>query len=258
MHIAVCVKQIPDPAEPTQFDPETFRLDRTSAKIVLDESDAAGVEMALQLVEATGGDGTVTLISMAPDGEEAGIRTGLAMGADQATVVSDPALAGSDALATSKVLGALVGSVSPDIVLTGTESSDGYAGTVPEQIAAVRGLPSVTFAKSIAYEDGSVTVERQTASGFDRISCPTPCVISLTAGVVEPRYPSFKGIRAAKSKPVTHFGLGDIGLNEAELGTRQSVRSITDAENTKTGRTITDDGTAHDEILAFLEQANAL
>lgn len=257
MHIAVCVKQIPDPAEPTQFDPETFRLDRSSAKIVLDESDAYGVEMALQLVEAAGG-GTVTLLSMAPDGEEAGIRSGLAMGAEKAILVSDPALSGSDALATAKVLGAVVKTLSPDIVLAGTESSDGYAGTVPEQLAAICDLPSVTFAKSITHEADSVLVERQTSLGYDRISCPTPCVISLTAGVVTPRYPSFKGIRAAKSKPVSHLTLADLGLSEAELTSRQTVRSITDAERKTSGKTITDDGTAHDEIMAFLEEANAL
>ena len=195
MNVVVCVKQIPDPAEPGQLDPETKTLKR-DGKLILDESDSYGVEMALQLVDAAGG-GEVTLVSMAPNNEVGGLRTALAMGAAKAILVSDPALAGSDALGTAKVLAAAIKRAEPDLVLTATESSDGYTGTVPEQVAGLLDLPSVTFAKHIEVGDGKVSVQRQTEQGYDDVECPMPAVVSDTAGVVEPRYPSFKGIMAA-------------------------------------------------------------
>ena len=149
MNIAVCVKQIPDPAEPGALNPDhTLKRD---GKLILDESDSYGVEMALQLVDKAGG-GEVTLVSMAPGGSKDGLRTALAMGAAKAILVSDPALSGAGALDTAKVLAAAIKTAEPDLVLTATESSDGYTGTVPEQIAGLLDLPSVTFAKSIAVD----------------------------------------------------------------------------------------------------------
>src|SRR5438128_9263729 len=129
MNVVVCVKQIPDPASPGQLDPSTKTLKR-EGKLILDESDSYGVEMALQLADAAGG-GEVTLVSMAPNGEVSGLRTALAMGAAKAVLVSDPALLGSDALATAKVLAASIKRVNPDLVLSATESTDGYTGTIP-------------------------------------------------------------------------------------------------------------------------------
>ena len=199
MNVVVCVKQIPDPAEPGKLEGDNT-LDR-SGKLILDESDSYGVEMALQLVDKAG-DGEVTLVSMAPNNEMSGLRTALAMGAAKAILISDDALSGAGALDTAKVLAAAIKTAEPDLVLTATESSDGYTGTVPEQIAALLGLPSITFAKEIHLEGETVNVQRQTEAGYDEVTCPLPAVVSVTAGVVEPRYPSFKGIMAAKSKPV--------------------------------------------------------
>src|SRR5262245_51992847 len=169
-----------------------------------------GVEMALQLVDAAGS-GEVALVSMAPNGEVGGLRTALAMGAAKAVLVSDPALSGTDALTTAKVLAAAtkrLGEVG--LIIAGTESTDGYTGTSPEQIAEVRALPSVTFAKAVAVEDGVLKVNRQTEAGYDEVTCPLPAVVSVTAGVVEPRYPSFKGIMAAKNKPVETVTAADL------------------------------------------------
>src|SRR5215210_4854939 len=177
MNVAVCVKQIPDPATPGQLDPNTKTLKR-DGKLILDDSDAYGVEMALQLVNAAGG-GEVTLVSMAPNSEVSGLRTGLAMGAAKAILVSDPALEGSDALSTAKVLAAAIQRAEVDLVITATESTDGYTGTVPEQIAGLLGLPSVTFAKHIDLYDGKATVQRQTEAGFDEVETPLPAVISV-------------------------------------------------------------------------------
>ena len=145
MNVVVCVKQIPDPAAPPALDPGTNNLVR-AGKLILDDSDAYGVEMALQLADAAGG-GEVTLVSMAPNGETSGLRTALAMGAAKAILISDDSLAGTDALGTAKVLAAAIKRAEPDLILAATESSDGYTGTTPVQVAELLGLPSVTFAK---------------------------------------------------------------------------------------------------------------
>jgi electron transfer flavoprotein beta subunit len=259
MNVAVCVKQIPDPATPGQLDPDSKTLKR-DGKLILDDSDAYGVEMALQLVTAAGG-GEVTLVSMAPNDEVSGLRTGLAMGAAKAILVSDPTLAGSDALSTAKVLGAAIKRAEPDLVIAGTESTDGYTGTVPEQIAAVLGFSSVTFAKKIEVADGSVKVERQTEAGYDEVEAPLPAVVSVTAGVVEPRYPSFKGIMAAKSKPVDQLGVGDLGLSAEEVGAagaRQEIVNVAPAEERQAGEIIEDDGEGHLKIIEFLKTQKVL
>src|SRR3954447_7747314 len=148
MNVIVCVKQIPDPALPQSLDPSTKTIKR-DGKLILDESDSYGVEMALQLVGKAGG-GEVSLVSMAPNGETSGMRTALAMGAAKGVLVSDPSLQGTDALTTAKVLAAAVQKLGgADLVIAATESTDGYTGVVPEQMAEVLGLPSITFAKSV-------------------------------------------------------------------------------------------------------------
>jgi electron transfer flavoprotein beta subunit len=260
MNIVVCVKQIPDPAEPGALDPSTNTLKRDS-KLILDESDSYGVEMALQLATAAGG-GDVTLVSMAANSEVGGLRTALAMGAAKAILVSDPALAGSDALGTARVLAAAVGRAEgTDLVLTATESSDGYTGTVPEQLAELLGLPSVTFAKHIEIADGTAKVQRQTEAGYDDVEVPLPAVVSVTAGVVEPRYPSFKGIMAAKSKPVDEVTVGDLGIDAGQVGwagSGQEVVSVEAAPARQAGEIIEDDGTGAEKIIAFLDNLKVI
>ncbi|HEV2369912.1 MAG TPA: electron transfer flavoprotein subunit beta/FixA family protein [Acidimicrobiales bacterium] len=259
MNVAVCVKQIPDPAAPGELDPTTKTLKR-EGKLILDDSDAYGVEMALRLAEKAGG-GEVTLVSMAPNGETSGLRTALAMGAAKAILVSDPALAGSDALSTAKVLAAAIKRAEPDLVVAATESTDGYTGTTPVQVAALLGLPSVTFAKSVDVGEGKVKVNRQTEAGYDEVECPLPALITVTAGVVEPRYPSFKGIMAARSKPVDQLTVADLGLSADDVGqkgARQEVVDVAPAEERKAGEKIVDEGDAHERIVAFLEELKVI
>ncbi|HEX9970176.1 MAG TPA: electron transfer flavoprotein subunit alpha, partial [Acidimicrobiales bacterium] len=160
MNVVVCVKQIPDPASPGKLDPNTKTLVR-EGKLILDDSDAYGVEMALQLADKAGG-GEVTLVSMAPNGEVGGLRTALAMGAAKAILVSDDSLKGADALTTAKVLAAAIKRAEPDLVIAATESTDGYTGTLPVQVAEVLGLPAVTFAKHVEIDGSTVKVNRQT------------------------------------------------------------------------------------------------
>ena len=259
MNVVVCAKQIPDPASPGQLDPESKTLVR-EGKLILDDSDAYGVEMGLQLADAAGG-GEVTLVSMAPNSEVSGLRTALAMGATKAILVSDEALEGSDALATAKVLAAAIKRAEPDLVITATESTDGYTGTVPAQIAELLGMPSITFAKHVEVADGKVKIQRQTESGFDDVECPLPAVISVTAGVVEPRYPSFKGIMAAKGKPVDELTVSDLGLSADEVGwagARQEIVEVAPAEERKAGEIIEDEGDAHERIVAFLAELKVI
>jgi electron transfer flavoprotein beta subunit len=253
MNVIVCVKQIPDPAQPGELDPSDNTLKR-EGKLILDESDSYGVEMALQLVDTAGG-GEVSIISMAPNGEVSGMRTALAMGAAKGVLVSDPELAGSDALTTAKVLAAAAKRIGEaDLIIAGTESSDGYTGTVPEQIAEVLGLPSITFAKSVKIEGGIVKVNRQTETGYDEVECPTPAVVSVTAGVVEPRYPSFKGIMAAKSKPVDTVTAADLGVTPVGwAGANQQIVEVAKAPAREAGEIVEDDGEGHLKIVAFLE-----
>jgi electron transfer flavoprotein beta subunit len=259
MNVVVCVKQIPDPADPGALNPD-HSLKR-DGKLILDESDSYGVEMALQLVDKAGG-GEVTLVSMAPNKEVSGLRTALAMGAAKAILVSDEALAGSGALDTAKVLAAAVGRVEgADLILAATESSDGYTGTVPEQMAAVLDVPSITFAKSVEIADGTVKVQRQTEAGYDECEAPLPALVSVTAGVVEPRYPSFKGIMAAKSKTVDEFTVADLGLDAGVVGwagAGQEIVDVSAAPEREAGEIIEDDGDGHQKIVEYLDGLKVL
>src|SRR5215213_9163129 len=259
MNVIVCVKQIPDPATPGALDPGTNTLKR-DGKLILDESDSYGVEMALQLVDKAGG-GEVTLVSMAPNGETSGLRTALAMGAAKAILISDDALSGAGALDTAKVLAAAIKRAEPDLVLTATESSDGYTGTVPEQVAALLGLPSITFAKEIHLEGETVNVQRQTEAGYDEVTSPLPALVSVTAGVVEPRYPSFKGIMAAKSKPVDQKTLADLGIDAGAVGSAgagQEIVTVEDAPAREAGEIVEDDGEGFTRIVAYLENLKVI
>jgi electron transfer flavoprotein beta subunit len=258
VNVIVCVKQIPDPAQPGELDPADNTLKR-EGKLILDESDSYGVEMALQLVDAAGA-GEVGLVSMAPNGEVSGLRTALAMGAAKAVLVSDPELAGSDALTTAKILAAAaqrLGGV--DLLIAATESTDGYTGTVPEQVAEVLGLPSVTFAKHVEVDGDVLKVNRQTEEGYDEVTCPLPAVISVTAGVVEHRYPSFKGIMAAKSKPVETVTAADLGVTPVGwAGAGQEIVDVASAPDREAGEVVEDDGDAHLRIVGFLEELKVI
>src|SRR5690349_6755676 len=259
MNIAVCVKQIPDPAEPGALNADhTLKRD---GKLILDESDSYGVEMALQLVDKAGG-GEVTLVSMAPNNEVSGLRTALAMGAAKAVLVSDDALAGSDSLSTAKVLAkAIERAGEVDLVLTATESIDGYIGTIPAQVAELLGWPSLTFAKQVDIADGKVTIQRQTEAGYDVVLASLSAVVSVTAGVVEPRYPSFKGIMAAKNKLVDQCTVTNLGLSADQVGwsgARQKIVSVGAAPAREAGEKIEDDGEAYGRVVQFLEQLKVI
>jgi electron transfer flavoprotein beta subunit len=257
MKIAVCVKQIPDPATPYELDPDTHFVARPNDQ-VLDDTDRYGVEVALQLAEAREGT-TITLVSMSPAGNLQGIRQALAMGADKAVVVNDPGLRGSGALVTAKVLAAAIAAEEPDIVITGTESTDGYTGVVPQQLAELLELPSLTFARKVELSGDVLRIERQTSGGYDVVESPLPALVSVTSGAVEPRYPTFKGIMQAKSKPIEQPAAADLGFAADAVGpVDQTIVALRPAPERAGGRVVQDEGEAHLEIVKLLEQAKVI
>ena len=257
MRIVVCVKPIPDPTAPASFD-SLYNLDR-SGHLILDEADTYGVEVAIQLVENAGA-GEVVVVSMSAASDVSAVRGTLALGAARAVVVSDERLRGTDALGTAKVLTSVIRGIVPELIICATESSDGYTGTMPAQLAQLLGLPSITFAKSIVLQDDTVKVNRQTEFGYDEVTSPLPCVVTVTAGIVEPRYASFKGVMAAKSKPIEILTVSDLGL-EGEVGlagARQKVVAVETSQTRARGQTFVDEGDGAGRILSYLESVKAI
>lgn len=248
MNIAVCVKQIPDPATPYELDTENHWVIRPNDQ-VLDDSDRIGVEVGLQLAEAT--EGTVTLYSMSPSGTLQGIRQALAMGADKAILIDDETLKGSDALTTARILSAAIEREGYDLVIAGTESTDGFTGVVPQMMSEILNVPCLSFARKVSAGDGSVTIERQTSSGYETVTSRLPAVLAVTAGAEEPRYPTFKGIMQAKSKPVDTTTAAELGIEPAKGQTITAVEPVTARA---AGDVIVDDGEAYLKIVEMLEQ----
>jgi len=250
--VVVCVKQIPDPAAPYSLEPGTGWLVRPGEQ-VLDDTDRYGVEVGLQIAQASGG--SVTLVSMGPAGNMQGLRQALAMGADKAVVIDDGGLRGSDALSTARVLAAAIAREGFDLVIAGTESTDGYAGVVPQMVAEILDAPALTYATKVDASGTTVTIHRQTAAGYDVVEASTPAVVSVTAGVVEPRYPTFKGIMDAKKKPVETLTSGDLGVTPA---VEQKIVSVAPAPERQAGEIVEDDGEAFLKIVAKLEQVKVI
>ena len=249
MKIAVCAKQIPDPANPIEYsDGQVVRPEEQ----VLDDTDRYGIEVALQLKEKFNAE--VTVISMTKIGTEKGIQQALQMGPDKALVLEDDSLKGASSIMTSNVLSELAKKVDADIIIFGTESTDGYAGVVPQQVSRILNLPCISYVKNIEIDD-KVTLTRQTIEGSEKINLPNKCVISVTASGVEPRYPNFKDIMAAKNKPVEI-----ISLNDIEYTAEQNMKflGIEDVSSIKEGEKIIDEGESHNIIIEKLKEIKAI
>jgi len=255
MNVVVLVKQIPDPNNPYQLDGN--RLKRSGVQNVLDPGDEFGVEAGLKLVEGT--EGEVTVVSMGPASAMEAIRKALSMGAAKGILVTDDSLAGADALVTARVLAAAIKRVEGvDLVISGVESTDGSAGVLPGMIAELLGMPQVTFAKHIELKDSTLVVNRQTVAGYDVIEATLPVVLSVTAGVNEPRYPTFKGIMQAKSKPVDQLSVADLGLSADDVKATQEVAGVNPAPARGAGEKFEDDGTGAAKIADFLKEAKVI
>jgi electron transfer flavoprotein beta subunit len=253
MRIAVCVKQIPDPAAPYELDPTTHLVDRPEDQ-VLDDTDRYGVEVALQLADADE-DATVTLVSMSPSGTLQGIRQALAMGADRAIVIDDPLLRGADALTTARALAAALRADGFDLVIAGTESTDGSAGVMPQQLAELLEVPSLSFARKVDCSGETVRIERQTQAGYNVVETTLPALLTVTSGVVEPRYPNFKGIMQAKKKPVETKTCSDLGIDPVA---QQAIRTVEPIPARQAGEIVEDEGEAYLRIIAKLEEVKVI
>ena len=253
MNVLVCVKQIPDPNAPGKLDPQTKRLVREGVDLVLDPGDEHGVEAGLQLVEKDGGE--VTIISMGPPKALEAIRRALAMGAHRGILITDRALQNSDAISTARAIAAAIKGQNYELIICGTESTDGSSGAVPAQLAELLGLPLLCFAKKLEVGDGKAVIDRQTDDGYDVVEAPLPALVTVTGGINEARYPALRGIMQAKNKEVRQVGLKDIGL-EGQAGMAaltQEVIEATPAEPRKAGEVIDDKGEGAKRVADFLK-----
>ncbi|OLT05012.1 electron transfer flavoprotein subunit beta [Pseudonocardia sp. CNS-004] len=256
MNIVVLVKQVPDSNSERKLRADGT-LDRDAADVVLDESSQQAVEAALRLKEAqAGGDAVVTVLTMGPDQATDSIRKALAMGADAAVHLSDEAIAGSDAVQTARALATAIGTVEGvDLVVAGNEASDGRVGAVPAMVAEVLGLPALTHAREVTVEGSTVTVTRQTDDGVTTLTAQLPAVVSVGEKIGEPRYPSFKGIMAAKKKPVSTLSVADAGIDASEVGLAAALTTVTSAQAKpprSAGEKVTDEGDGGQKIAAYL------
>ncbi|GLY54756.1 electron transfer flavoprotein subunit beta/FixA family protein [Lentzea sp. NBRC 102530] len=254
MNIVVLVKQVPDTWSERKLTDADHTLDRESADAVLDEINERAVEEALQLQEAHGGE--VTVIAMGPDRATDAIRKALSMGADKAIHVSDEALHGSDVLATAKVLAKAIGTVeNVDLVIAGNEATDGRAGAVPAILAELLGLPQVTQLRKVTVEGTTIKGERETDEGVAFLEASLPAVVSVTEKINEPRYPSFKGIMAAKKKPVSTVTVADLGIDASEVGLSGAYTQVQEASPKpprSAGQRVEDGGDGGAKIAEFL------
>jgi len=252
LKIVVTVKQVPDPNSNLALEADsTIARDK---EVVLDPGDECGVEEALQLKEAHGGE--VILVSMGPERAKDAIRKGLSMGADRGVLISDPQLAGADVLLTARALAAAIKAESPDLVICGTESYDGSTGMVPPMLAELLGFPQLTVAKKVQVEGASVKIHRQTSDGYQVVEASMPALITVTAAIAEPRYASLKGIMAARSKEIKQVGLADLAVDRSEPV--ETILEMSDAEARKAGEVIEGDGTAVERIVQLLADSKVI
>jgi electron transfer flavoprotein beta subunit len=252
--IVVLTKWVPEPEGTPQLGPDHL-LVREGASGALDPGDEFGLEAALQLVEA--GDGEITVLSMGPDEAQAAVQRALAMGAHKGILVTDPALRGADTLVTARVLAAAIARQPFDLVIAGVESTDGYTGTLPVTVAELLGVDAVTAVRHVEPQGQALRLERQTEAGFDEVSCPIPAVIALTAGANEPRYPSLKGIMAAKQKPVERLTADELGLSPDQIAPSQRVAAVEDAPP-KAGGEILEAADAIGKVADLLAEAKVI
>jgi electron transfer flavoprotein beta subunit len=253
MNIVVCVKQVPDTWSEKKLDPSDNTLDRGATDPVMNEMDEYAVEEALRLQEASGGE--VTVLCMGPDAASETVRKALSMGADKAIHVLDDGLHGSDAVGTSLALAKAVSTTSYDLVVLGSESSDARMSVVPAMLAERLGVPQLTFAKEVTVDGDTVRIKRLTDDGYQAVEAQLPAVVSVVEKINEPRYPSFKGIMAAKKKPVETMSLSDLGVDAGDVGLGgawSTVESFEAAPPRQAGTVVKDEGDGATKLAEFL------
>ena len=255
-NIVVLIKQVPDTWSERKLTDGDFTLDREAADAVLDEINERAVEEALLIKEKEGGESTVTLLTAGPERATEAIRKALSMGADKAVHLKDAGMHGSDVIQTAWALARALGTIEgTDLVIAGNEATDGVGGAVPAIIAEYLGLPQLTHVRKLTVEGGKVTAERETDDGVLTLEATLPAIVSVNEKINEPRFPSFKGIMAAKKKEVTTLSLAEIGVEADEVGVANAgstVLSSTPKPPKTAGEKIADEGEGGSKIAAYL------
>jgi electron transfer flavoprotein beta subunit len=255
VNIVVCVKQVPDTEVERSLVPGDNTVDRASADGVINYLDEFAIEEALQVKEAAGGE--VTILTMGPEKAADSIRKALSMGADKAVHVIDDALAGSDALETSLALAEALKVVGFDLVVFGCESTDAKTGLVPAMVAERLGIPQLTLASKVEVSGSAVTIQRVTDNGVATVTASVPAVVSVNEKINEPRYPTFKGIMAAKKKPVQTLTLGDLSLGAGQVGLDNAATQVADFARRpprQAGQVVKDEGDGGSKAAGFLAE----
>jgi electron transfer flavoprotein beta subunit len=253
MNIVVLVKQVPDTYSERKLREDDSTLDRDAADGVINELDEYAIEEGLRLQEAHGGE--VTIVSMGPERASEAIRKALSMGADKAVHVIDDGLRGSDGLVTSAVLSSVLGRTGFDLVILGSESTDARMGTLAAMLAERLGVPQLSFASKVETDGSAITIHRQADYGYDTVEAALPAVVSVVEKINEPRYPSFKGIMAAKKKPVETLTLADIGIDPSQAGLGASATEVVSFARRPpraAGTIVTDEGDGGAKAAEFL------
>ena len=253
MNIVVLVKQVPDTWAERKLSDSDKTLDRASVDVVMNEIDEYAVEEALRIKESSGGE--VTVLTMGPERAVETIRKALSMGADKAVHLTDPALAGSDAVQTSYALAQVLSTLEYDLVIAGSEATDSRMSIMTALLAERTGQPQLTGARKVTADGGTVRIERQTEGGYDVVEAPTPALVSVVEKINEPRYPSFKGIMAAKKKPLTTLTLADAGIEADKVGLAGAPSQVVDFANKpprQAGQVVKDEGDGGVKIAEYL------
>jgi electron transfer flavoprotein beta subunit len=253
LNIVVCVKQVPDTAVERSLTEGSGTLDRASVDGLINELDEYAIEEGLKIAEAHGGE--VTILSVGPEKAAESVRKALSMGADKAVQVTDEGIAGSDALGTSLVLARALEQTGFDLVILGSESTDARTGVVPAMLAERLGVPQLTLASKVDISGSEVTVRRVSDDGVDTVTGSLPAVVSVVEKINEPRYPSFKGIMAAKKKPVRVLALSDLGVDAGRVGLAGAATAVADFARRPpraAGEVVADDGDGGVKAAAFL------
>ncbi|RJL25109.1 electron transfer flavoprotein subunit beta/FixA family protein [Bailinhaonella thermotolerans] len=253
MNIVVCVKQVPDTATERKLRPDDKTIDREAAEGVINEICEYAVEEALRLKEAHGGE--VTVLTMGPSKATDTIRKALAMGADKAVHLVDDALHGSDGLQTSYALAQVLKKIGFDVVILGSESTDARMGTLAAMLAERLDAPQLSLANKVEIDGSTIRIQRLTDYGFDRVEASLPAVVSVVEKINEPRYPSFKGIMAAKKKPVETLSVADAEIDAAKVGLASAATEVVDfavAPPRAAGTIVKDEGDGGVKVAEFL------
>jgi electron transfer flavoprotein beta subunit len=253
MNIVVLVKQVPDSGADRSLRSDDRTVDRASANNVINEMDEYAIEEALKLQEAHGGE--VTVLTVGPAHAAESIRKSLSMGPDKAVHVLDDALHGSCAVATSTVLAAALGRLNPDLVISGAESTDARGQLMPHMLAERLGIAALTGARKLTVDGSTLTIERQTEEGYEVVTASTPAIVSVWDTINEPRYPSFKGIMAAKKKPLETLSLADLGIDAGDVGFAGATSEVLEADRRparQSGVKVTDEGSGGAALVEYL------